>query len=87
MGDETTVETAETALAPVVPASALPKEAGQRTADLPALVKSAGPSAAFVWDEFFAGEVRNPIPAPPTRERSGSSWTGAPPPASKIFDA
>ena len=27
---------------------------------LPALIKQAGASAVFVWDEFFAGEVRNP---------------------------
>jgi site-specific recombinase XerD len=28
--------------------------------DLPALVVAAGPAAAFVWDEVFAGEIRNP---------------------------
>jgi integrase/recombinase XerD len=27
---------------------------------LPALVAAAGPAAHFVWDEFFAGQVRNP---------------------------
>jgi integrase/recombinase XerD len=27
---------------------------------LPALVQNAGGAAAFVWDEFFSGEIRNP---------------------------
>ncbi len=27
---------------------------------LPALVQNAGGAAAFAWDEFFSGEIRNP---------------------------
>jgi site-specific recombinase XerD len=30
------------------------------TADLPALVAAAGDAAAFCWEEFFSGQVRNP---------------------------
>src|SRR5438045_7415856 len=29
-------------------------------AQVPAAIVSAGPAAGFVWDEFFAGQLRNP---------------------------
>jgi integrase/recombinase XerD len=34
--------------------------AGAEPLPLPALVEQAGGAAAFVWDEFFSGEIRNP---------------------------
>jgi integrase/recombinase XerD len=59
MDDETTVETTETALVPVS-ADSSAATPNLTSGGLPALVAQAGPSATFVWDEFFAGEIRNP---------------------------
>ncbi len=47
---------------PAQPTENLPAIAGKPGAGpaLPALVQNAGGAAAFAWDEFFSGEVRNP---------------------------
>src|SRR5436305_14899668 len=60
MAEETTVEEADPALlpVPVTPAAAHAPVRADR--ELPALVRAAGGPAAFVWDEVFAGEIRNP---------------------------
>lgn len=44
----------------ILPASpaAMPLPAPVPT-DMPEIVRSAGPAAAFAWDEFFAGHIRN----------------------------
>jgi hypothetical protein len=60
MEDETTVATRETALVPIVPGVPAPADLLREGAEPPALVVHGGPGAAFVWDEFFAGEIRNP---------------------------
>lgn len=60
MDDEMPVETAETALVPVAGSPAPALSGGRQTVDLPVLLTEAGPAAAFVWDEFFAGAIRNP---------------------------
>jgi site-specific recombinase XerD len=59
MGDDTEFEEALTALVPVASGStpAVPQRADS---DLPTLVAGAGAAGAFTWDEFFAGEIRNP---------------------------
>jgi site-specific recombinase XerD len=60
MDDDMEFEEARTALVPVAPDGSSPAVPGHALSDLPALVAHAGPAGAFVWDEFFAGEIRNP---------------------------
>jgi hypothetical protein len=86
MDDEMKVESAAMALVPVAGSSAPPLGAGALTVDLPVLVIGTGPAAAFVSDVFFTGGSGTRTPAPPTRERFGSTSTGAPPTASKTCD-
>lgn len=57
--DETAFDEGPTELLPVSPGVAR-ADRGRIDPALPVLVSRAGRAAAFVWDEFFAGEVRNP---------------------------
>lgn len=43
----------------ILPASQLGRVISPVSADLPEIICRAGPAAAFAWDEFFAGRIRN----------------------------
>src|SRR3954468_11684914 len=44
----------------IVPVNSRPGQVLSSREDPPAIVTAAGGAAAFAWDEFFAGSVRNP---------------------------
>jgi site-specific recombinase XerD len=58
MDDEVASGELGTALVPATSRPAAADPGGAR-AELPVLVSHAGPAGAFVWDEFFAGEIGN----------------------------
>lgn len=59
MEGETAVETSERPLVPIQSEALSPTEPPCRFVDRSACVARAGRGAASVWDELFAGEIRN----------------------------
>ena len=46
------------------------------TRPVPEMVQAAGQAAAFAWDEFFMGEIRNPHTRAAYRLAVVRSWPG-----------